>query len=130
MGLALPSEMNGYPGPVHVLELADQLQLSAEQRQRIQQLFEAMKREAIAVGETLIQQESALEPVRRAKISPDMLTQLTEQIGETQDNQGGSSQISPHNGGASHHPSKIDTRSCVDIAKEGQSRHRAVRLLA
>ena len=25
MGLALPAELNGYPGPVHVLELADKL---------------------------------------------------------------------------------------------------------
>src|SRR3954463_7206110 len=61
MGLALPGEMNGYPGPAHVLELADQLQLSADQRQRVQQLFEAMKAEAIAVGEKLIQQEGALD---------------------------------------------------------------------
>ena len=85
MGLALPGEMNGYPGPVHVLELADQLQLSAEQRHRVQQLFEAMKTEAITVGEKLIQQESALDrEFAEQKISPDVLTQLTAQIGETQ----------------------------------------------
>ena len=30
MGLALPAELNGYPGPAHVLELSDQLGLSAE----------------------------------------------------------------------------------------------------
>jgi Spy/CpxP family protein refolding chaperone len=85
MGLALPGEMNGYPGPVHVLELADQLQLSAEQRQRVQQLFEAMKTEAITVGEKLIQQESAPDrEFAEQKISPDILTQLTAQIGETQ----------------------------------------------
>ena len=85
MGLALPGEMNGYPGPLHVLELADQLQLSAAQRQRVQQLFEAMKAEAIPVGETLIQQESALDrQFAEQKISPDVLTQLTAQIGETQ----------------------------------------------
>ena len=85
MGLALPGEMNGYPGPVHVLELADQLQLSAEQRQRVQKLFEAMKAEAIPVGEKLIQQESVLDrEFAEQKISPDVLTQLTSQIGETQ----------------------------------------------
>ena len=32
MGLALAAELNGYPGPLHVLELADKLDLSAEQR--------------------------------------------------------------------------------------------------
>src|SRR5215475_9498490 len=42
MGLALAAELNGYPGPIHVLELGDQLNLSAEQRQRVQQLYEAM----------------------------------------------------------------------------------------
>ena len=51
MGMAPPAELNGYPGPMHVLELADRLNLSAEQRQRVQQLYDAMKVEAIAVGE-------------------------------------------------------------------------------
>ena len=32
MGLALAAELNGYPGPSHVLELADKLGLSADQR--------------------------------------------------------------------------------------------------
>jgi hypothetical protein len=32
MGLVLPAELNGYPGPAHVLELSDQLGLSAEQK--------------------------------------------------------------------------------------------------
>jgi hypothetical protein len=30
-GLAKPAELNGYPGPLHVLELADELQLTEEQ---------------------------------------------------------------------------------------------------
>jgi len=34
MGLALAAEFNDYPGPSHVLELADALQLSDEQRRR------------------------------------------------------------------------------------------------
>ena len=28
MGLALAAELNGYPGPLHVLEMADRLQLT------------------------------------------------------------------------------------------------------
>ena len=32
MGLALAAELNGYPGPSHVLELADKLDLSADQQ--------------------------------------------------------------------------------------------------
>jgi hypothetical protein len=52
MGLALPAELNGYPGPSHVLENADALGLSAEQRERTKGLFEAMKAEAVPVGST------------------------------------------------------------------------------
>jgi hypothetical protein len=32
MGLALAAELNGYPGPLHVLELADRINLSHDQR--------------------------------------------------------------------------------------------------
>src|SRR3954471_8129951 len=60
MGLALAAELNGFPGPVHVLELADRLALSAEQRAKIQDLFAAMKQEAIPLGEKVIAQEAAL----------------------------------------------------------------------
>ena len=40
MGLALAAELNGYPGPSHVLELADKLELSSDQRARVQSLFD------------------------------------------------------------------------------------------
>jgi hypothetical protein len=39
MGLALAAELNGYPGPLHAIELADRLRLSDEQRARMQGLF-------------------------------------------------------------------------------------------
>src|SRR5215207_4083234 len=61
MGLALPAELNGYPGPVHVLENADRLDLSPGQRERTQRLFEAMKAEAVPLGERLIEQEAELD---------------------------------------------------------------------
>jgi Spy/CpxP family protein refolding chaperone len=85
MGLALAGELNGYPGPLHVIELADQLTLTAEQRHRVQELFDAMKVEAKAVGETLIEQERALDQAFAGRqISPASLERLTAQIGETQ----------------------------------------------
>jgi hypothetical protein len=43
MGLALAAELNGYPGPSHVLELADKLELTADQRASVQSLFDSMK---------------------------------------------------------------------------------------
>ena len=60
MSLALAAELNGYPGPSHVLELADALQLSPEQRARTAELFAAMRAEAIGVGEEVIRREAEL----------------------------------------------------------------------
>jgi hypothetical protein len=53
MGMALVAQLNGYPGPSHVLELADKLELSGDQRTRVQQLFDAMKAETIPLGAKL-----------------------------------------------------------------------------
>src|SRR5690242_20746534 len=61
MGLALAAELNGYPGPLHVLELADRLQLSPEQTRRVDSLYRAMQSEAIAAGAKLIRAERELD---------------------------------------------------------------------
>jgi Spy/CpxP family protein refolding chaperone len=61
MGLALAAELNGFPGPSHVLELADKLELTAEQRARVKALFESMKAEALPLGSKLIEQEQDLD---------------------------------------------------------------------
>ncbi len=61
MGLALAAELNGYPGPSHVLELADKLDLSVDQRTDIKALFDSMKAEAMPIGAKLIEQEAALD---------------------------------------------------------------------
>src|SRR3954451_2118161 len=61
MGFAMAAELNGYPGPSHVLELADKLELSAEQRAGMQRLFDSMKAEAMPLGAKLIEQEAELD---------------------------------------------------------------------
>lgn len=63
ISLALPAELNGYPGPVHVLELADQIALSPDQRAETEKLFADMKAKAIALGHQVIMAEAALEKV-------------------------------------------------------------------
>ena len=60
-GLALAAELNGMPGPAHLLELKDQIPLTQEQVARTQALFDEMRRAAIATGERLIAAETALE---------------------------------------------------------------------
>ena len=85
MGLALAAELNGYPGPLHVLELADKLSLSVEQRTKVQQLFDSMKAEAIPVGSRLIEQEMELDRLFVTRtITAERLKAMTASIAETQ----------------------------------------------
>ena len=55
------AELNGYPGPSHVLELAEELELTNEQIQKTQQLFSAMQQEAIVKGKAFIAAEEKIE---------------------------------------------------------------------
>ena len=85
MGLALAAELNGYPGPLHVLELAEKLSLTAEQRGRVEALFDAMKAEAVPLGERLIAQEAELDRQFAEKtVTPASLQAATAAIGETE----------------------------------------------
>ncbi|MEL7104823.1 MAG: hypothetical protein AAGM21_02815 [Pseudomonadota bacterium] len=59
-GLALPAELNGKPGPAHLLELRDDLGLSAAQIAKVTEIYEAMREDAILAGERLIAAEAAL----------------------------------------------------------------------
>jgi hypothetical protein len=61
MGFAKAAELNHYPGPRHVLDLADQLQLSAEQRKRTQAIFESMKSQSMSLGKQLVEKEQLLD---------------------------------------------------------------------
>jgi Spy/CpxP family protein refolding chaperone len=85
MGLALAAELNGYPGPRHVLDLADQLNLTEEQRTRIQHLFDSMKAEVVPIGQKLIAAERDLNRafVERT-ITPEQLKSATAAIAEIQ----------------------------------------------
>jgi Spy/CpxP family protein refolding chaperone len=67
MGYALAAEMNGYPGPQHVIELAEPLGLDADQKSRAQSVFNKMQKEAIAAGEALIAAEAHLDRMFQLK---------------------------------------------------------------
>ena len=82
MGLALAAELNGYPGPRHVLDLAQELQLTAKQRQETTALFEAMRTETSALGKQLIEAERALDRLFAAKqATPETVAAATERAG-------------------------------------------------
>lgn len=61
MGLAKAAELNGYPGPAHVLELAAELELTVEQQVKTQALFQKMHADAVALGKALVEAERALD---------------------------------------------------------------------
>ncbi|MCA1532269.1 periplasmic heavy metal sensor [Bradyrhizobium sp. NBAIM03] len=85
MGLALAAELNGYPGPSHVLELSDLLGLTADQRAEVQRLFDAMKQEAVPLGNKLVEQERALEDLFSSRrVTSEALKTSIGAIAETQ----------------------------------------------
>ena len=85
MGLAKAAELNGYPGPVHVLALAAQLGLSEGQRHDVQTVFDRMSAAAKPLGGELIAQEQALDQLfAKAEITPDRLAAATAAIAELQ----------------------------------------------
>lgn len=61
LSYALAAELNGYPGPKHVLELAEQLRLTEGQRAAVERLRAAVLAEASTLGERLIAEEAALD---------------------------------------------------------------------
>jgi Spy/CpxP family protein refolding chaperone len=59
LGLAKPAELNGYPGPMHALDMAEQLALTAEQRASIQQIFDRMAARAKIAGAAYVEAVTA-----------------------------------------------------------------------
>ena len=85
MGLAKAAELNGYPGPAHVLELASQLSLTSDQRARTQALFASMQAKATGLGRTLVERERELDRLFADKtITPERLAKALTEIGSLQ----------------------------------------------
>jgi ketosteroid isomerase-like protein/Spy/CpxP family protein refolding chaperone len=61
MGLAKAAELNSYPGPLHVLELARELDLTDTQRAATESLFAAMRERAQPLGIKIIEAERELD---------------------------------------------------------------------
>lgn len=76
-GLALAAELNGVPGPAHLLELKNEIALSADQVSAIEAIFAAMQAEAQSAGERFIAAEAAIEEAfREGDLRPDILRAL------------------------------------------------------
>ena len=83
LGYGKAAELNGYPGPAHVLELSEKLSLSADQRRETEIIFAQMKAAAKELGADLVKAERALdEAFRSKKIDESSLSKLVDDIGD------------------------------------------------
>jgi len=85
MGLAKAAELNGYPGPAHVLALAEPLGLTDPQRASTQAVFARMQSDARSLGERLVAEERALDRAfADHTVTPDALAAATASIAALQ----------------------------------------------
>ncbi len=83
-GLAKAAELNGVPGPAHLLEMKEDIALTPEQVRKIEALYETMRQQAIQLGTELIELERQLNShFAQRTIREDSLRDLLEKIGKT-----------------------------------------------
>ena len=81
-GLAMAAELNSHPGPRHVLELREALDLSAEQVDRTQAAFDRMHAEAVRLGRRLVDGERSLDRMfAEGRAEEEPLRALVAEIG-------------------------------------------------
>ncbi len=85
MSLALAAELNGYPGPLHVLELGDKLLLTPTQRSATQDLYQRMKAAAMAAGEDFVSAERDLDRLfATRKANSQSLSEALQRVAQAQ----------------------------------------------
>ena len=84
-GLAKAAELNGMPGPAHLLEMKDEIDLSANQVRVIENLYKKMKQEAIPLGLELIELERELNNhFANRTITSELIGVLLERVAQVQ----------------------------------------------
>jgi Spy/CpxP family protein refolding chaperone len=82
LGLARPAELNGYPGPRHVLDAAAKLKLTAAQSDALQTIFAEMRADAVPLGRSLVARETELDQLFAShQATEPALLALTREIG-------------------------------------------------
>lgn len=82
-GLAKAAELNGVPGPVHLLEMKEEIELSAEQTRAIENIYMKMKQEAVPLGLELIELERELNNhFANRTITNELLRQIVQKIAQ------------------------------------------------
>ena len=85
MGMARAAELNGYPAPMMVLEMAQTLKLTPEQAAAARELMTRHKAEVRKLGAELVDAERQLDVAfREHRAQETDVTRLTTQIGQLQ----------------------------------------------
>lgn len=85
MGLAKAAELNGFPGPKHILENKAKLNLSAVQEARVEESFQKMKAEAVSLGKQIVEREKELDRLfASGEIDEEVLSGKTREIAALQ----------------------------------------------
>ena len=85
MSLALAAELNGYPGPRHVLDFAEEISLNDRQLEEVGELFRLMKKEASDLGVRLVEMEERLDAMfHENRIDEESLRLATAELADLQ----------------------------------------------
>lgn len=85
MGLAKAAELNGYPGPSHVLGLSSELALTRKQEDQTKELFKRMEERSSFIGKQIVEEERALNDLFASRtVTPQFLASSMARIGQLQ----------------------------------------------
>ena len=85
MGMAKAAELNGFPGPAHVIALSRELNLTNAQLHQASLVFERMNGAAKSIGSEIVSREEALDQLFASKaVTVEQLKAETATIGELQ----------------------------------------------
>jgi Spy/CpxP family protein refolding chaperone len=84
-GFARAAELNGHPGPMHALELADALALTESQRAQLQTLMREHRAEARRLGADVVRLERELDALfAQRQATRDGVERKTAEVGLAQ----------------------------------------------
>ncbi|MGH6609000.1 MAG: Spy/CpxP family protein refolding chaperone [Burkholderiaceae bacterium] len=85
MALARAAELNGYPGPMHVIELSQQMKLTPAQLEASQQLMQQHRERARKLGAELVEAERRLDALfAQQQAETSNVSTATERVGNLQ----------------------------------------------
>ncbi len=85
LGAGMIAMTNGYPGPKHVLEMGDDLELTAAQRESIGTIYGKVKAESVKLGTELVEKDEALAALfTTGSVSTKDVEKRSREIGELQ----------------------------------------------